>query len=926
MEYFVLKQMKIGSVSAKEREMCHLEVQLLEQLNHPCIVGYEESFLHTTTSETFLCVVMTYCEGGDLTNFLKSQKGKHLTEKQVQDMFVQIGLALHFVHCRNILHRDLKSQNIFIQNGQLKLGDFGISKVLTEPMEFAQTIIGTPYYMSPEVFEGKPYDFKSDVNDSTNLICCICIIINLIFFYISCVLYEIVTFNHAFNAGNLNLLAQKIIKGRFQSIPISMCSKETRELINQLLNINPSSRPDLGQVLGKMDWLKSRIRDYCVSAHQKYNNNLLSEKAYQNLELQIRKDLNMDWIFDNMEELSTTFLLKKGNKKKIFRIQQIRKHAQQEMQPNLNMEIAALKLKQERQWGQNQYKKKISKPFSNQDSKNAKLNSPIKENSRKNRHKLKQKEKDSNTEQEKSPTTEKTEANINDQMQQQSDSFVQYHFLDRKSKIQENDKFSVNDVSFLHPKTTKAVFELLLVGQKCNHNNVFVVIQNEYDILEQVRRRRELVQQRLDELKKRHIEKNEERALCSSKQDTVSSVHSTPVRSTNLIQQPLGVNSIIDDSRSEGELSQNVVADQYTEASLMNPRERMLARKRAEADARAFELRQASQSEFHSRKMQAQLNKLAVRGGAEINQQSLLKISDDLHLPEKQEVSMLCENFETKQERLSEGKKEEEEEEEEEEEHQIEDGNIEAEIEELRKLPFPKDTIAADNKVGSSIDDSQNVDYLVPEESDDSGSDIESMLVKQEKQVSAQFQQLQTHSVNEDKPNYDINDNGGDSNDNKNINDKCEAIVVVDHEEEDNSASETEPECDNSSESSGDIPTGRLADRIQQIKNQCIECVGFKEFQLAYALVKTLSFEEKHKNSQEIHEKLKKICSGNDVPNSKIERLLSLIDEILFIEANCPLQNIDSKIFQTIYNVVPCLLEPIIQMYSYLFNNIIDLI
>ena len=65
-QLFVMKEMKVGSVSAKEKEMCHLEVQLLERLNHPSIVGYIENFLQKQRSETLLCVIMAYCDGGDL--------------------------------------------------------------------------------------------------------------------------------------------------------------------------------------------------------------------------------------------------------------------------------------------------------------------------------------------------------------------------------------------------------------------------------------------------------------------------------------------------------------------------------------------------------------------------------------------------------------------------------------------------------------------------------------------------------------------------------------------------------------------------------------------------------------------------------------------------------------------------------------------
>ena len=215
---FVLKKMKIGSVSKKEREMCHNEVQLLERLNHPSIVRYEESFIHTKMSETYLCVVMSYCDGGDLSHFIKNQRGKKLREKHVLDLFIQIALALHFIHNRNILHRDLKAQNIFVKDGQLKLGDFGISKVLTGSVAFAQTMIGTPYYMSPEVFKGKRYDFKSDI------------------WSLGCVLYELITFKHAFDATNLNSLAQKIVRGKYSPITNHQYRNELKTLCYSMLN------------------------------------------------------------------------------------------------------------------------------------------------------------------------------------------------------------------------------------------------------------------------------------------------------------------------------------------------------------------------------------------------------------------------------------------------------------------------------------------------------------------------------------------------------------------------------------------------------------------------------------------------------------------------------------------------------------------
>ena len=75
-----------------------------------------------------------------------------------------MALGLHYMHNNKVLHRDLKTQNVFLLgNGRLVLGDLGISKVLDGTMDFAQTCIGTPYYMSPEIFKNKPYSYKSDV-------------------------------------------------------------------------------------------------------------------------------------------------------------------------------------------------------------------------------------------------------------------------------------------------------------------------------------------------------------------------------------------------------------------------------------------------------------------------------------------------------------------------------------------------------------------------------------------------------------------------------------------------------------------------------------------------------------------------------------------------------------------------------------------
>lgn len=91
----------------------------------------------------------------------ENQGGKKLEEKKIVDWSAQIALAIFYMHDKRILHRDLKTPNIFIVDEIVKLGDFGISKVLDQKVDLASTSIGTPYYMSPEQYRHKPYSYKS---------------------------------------------------------------------------------------------------------------------------------------------------------------------------------------------------------------------------------------------------------------------------------------------------------------------------------------------------------------------------------------------------------------------------------------------------------------------------------------------------------------------------------------------------------------------------------------------------------------------------------------------------------------------------------------------------------------------------------------------------------------------------------------------
>lgn len=238
-----VKIIKIKNIPKKEREATKMEVDLLRRLHHPNIVRYIDSFLSNNNES--LCISMEYCDGGDLASQIKNARRKLFSEDKVLHWFVQISLGLHYMHSNKVLHRDLKTQNIFLLgNGRLVLGDLGISKVLEGTMDFAQTCIGTPYYMSPEIFKNKPYSYKSDV------------------WALGCVLYEMTTLNHAFDANSINGLAQKIIKGKYPPIH-NKYSRYLRELIAQMLAPEPKQRPDLDQILRK-PFIRKHVMSFFV--------------------------------------------------------------------------------------------------------------------------------------------------------------------------------------------------------------------------------------------------------------------------------------------------------------------------------------------------------------------------------------------------------------------------------------------------------------------------------------------------------------------------------------------------------------------------------------------------------------------------------------------------------------------------------------
>ncbi|NXS32353.1 NEK3 kinase, partial [Pomatostomus ruficeps] len=225
---YVMKEIRLP-MSSSGVENSRKEAVLLAKMKHPNIVAFKESF----EADGHLYIVMEYCDDGDLMQKIKHQGGNLFPEDTILHWFVQMCLAVKHIHDKRVLHRDIKSKNVFLtQSGKVKLGDFGSARLLAHPMSYACTYVGTPYYIPPEIWESLPYNNKSDI------------------WSLGCILYELCTLKHPFQANSWKHLILKICKGSYNPLP-SHYSYELHYLIKQMFKRNPQHRPSASTILAR---------------------------------------------------------------------------------------------------------------------------------------------------------------------------------------------------------------------------------------------------------------------------------------------------------------------------------------------------------------------------------------------------------------------------------------------------------------------------------------------------------------------------------------------------------------------------------------------------------------------------------------------------------------------------------------------------
>ena len=228
---YALKSITMEKLKESEQQNSVNEIRILASISHQNVIGYKESFWNEKNKT--LNIVMEYCDDGDLETKIKNMKRnrQRFEESLIWNYTIQIIRGLKALHDKKILHRDLKSANIFLtkENNQCKIGDLNVSKVMKEKY-IAKGQIGTPSYSSPEIWQNKPYSFKSDL------------------WSVGCIIYEMCCLRPPFKGKNFDELCDSICNGKIEKIS-SRYSEDLWKVIKMMLEVDVDKRVDCDMFL-----------------------------------------------------------------------------------------------------------------------------------------------------------------------------------------------------------------------------------------------------------------------------------------------------------------------------------------------------------------------------------------------------------------------------------------------------------------------------------------------------------------------------------------------------------------------------------------------------------------------------------------------------------------------------------------------------
>ena len=282
---YALKKVQMLNLSEKQKISSLNEVRVLASIKNKYVINYKEAFLDE--KDCTLCLVMEYADRGDLENKIKEQKQKseYFREEDIWKIFINIVKGLKSLHDKGIIHRDIKSSNIFLFNdGIAKLGDLNICKIISNE-NLGHTQAGTPAYAAPEVWMQKPYGKKSDI------------------WSLGCVLYEMIALKCPFREDNMVKLYNKVLVGEYKKIPNNF-SNDLSWIIEHMINSEIDKRFSCEEILN-CDIIIKRMETKNQTIRKCYSEKKIKEykiKNYKNETNNNKNNLNNILYKYNKEE------------------------------------------------------------------------------------------------------------------------------------------------------------------------------------------------------------------------------------------------------------------------------------------------------------------------------------------------------------------------------------------------------------------------------------------------------------------------------------------------------------------------------------------------------------------------------------------------------------------------------------------------
>ncbi|CAK9046835.1 Serine/threonine-protein kinase Nek1 (Never in mitosis A-related kinase 1) (NimA-related protein kinase 1) [Durusdinium trenchii] len=228
----VAKKCSVKDMEEKQRRMCFEEIALLQKVRHECVAQLVD-FVWASKDMLSYWIVLKFYPGGDVQSEIDTCRENQLELPigKVKNWVTQLCMALKHVHKLRIVHRDVKGSNMFISGARnIVLGDFGVSKQLTESEQKAMTSVGSPMYMAPEWWDGRGGTANSDM------------------WSVGVVLFELMALHRPFEAQNVLSLVHKITTEEPAALPED-ADPQLSSLAMQLLDKRPERRPSAAEVL-----------------------------------------------------------------------------------------------------------------------------------------------------------------------------------------------------------------------------------------------------------------------------------------------------------------------------------------------------------------------------------------------------------------------------------------------------------------------------------------------------------------------------------------------------------------------------------------------------------------------------------------------------------------------------------------------------